>query len=165
MTLAEEAFAHADAAGDRSIPVLETERLDAARAASRGRQGACAFSPMTAALPRIPLAFRIPMASTTPSDSSLSVNQRDGEACFVISHGGKLIGGCGIDRVKSVPEIGYWLGARYWGRGFATEAARAVIDHAFGELQQMRCMPARASAIRRRVACWRNALSSGPAFA
>jgi len=34
-----------------------------------------------------------------------------------------------------VPEIGYWLGARYWDRGFATEAVRAVIDYAFGELQ------------------------------
>ena len=38
-------------------------------------------------------------------------------------------------RVKARAEIGYWLGARYWDRGFATEAVRAVIDYAFGELQ------------------------------
>src|SRR5581483_1624280 len=31
-------------------------------------------------------------------------------------------------------ELGYWLGVSYWGRGLATEAVRAVIDHAFGEL-------------------------------
>ena len=38
-------------------------------------------------------------------------------------------------RCEDAPEVGYWLGAPYWGRGFATEAVRAVIDHAFGELQ------------------------------
>src|SRR6266545_933473 len=32
------------------------------------------------------------------------------------------------------PEIGYWLGVPHWGKGYATEAARAVIDHAFADL-------------------------------
>jgi RimJ/RimL family protein N-acetyltransferase len=31
-------------------------------------------------------------------------------------------------------EIGYWLGRRHWGQGLATEAARALIDHAFTTL-------------------------------
>jgi RimJ/RimL family protein N-acetyltransferase len=31
-------------------------------------------------------------------------------------------------------EIGYWIGVPYWGRGFATEAAGAVLDYGFGEL-------------------------------
>lgn len=32
-------------------------------------------------------------------------------------------------------EIGWRLAAEYWGRGFATEAARAVVRYAFGSLQ------------------------------
>jgi len=28
-------------------------------------------------------------------------------------------------------ELGYWIGAPYWGKGFATEAARAVVDFGF----------------------------------
>jgi RimJ/RimL family protein N-acetyltransferase len=34
---------------------------------------------------------------------------------------------------ETLPELGYWIGEPYWGRGYATEAARAVIDHAFTE--------------------------------
>ena len=31
-------------------------------------------------------------------------------------------------------ELGYTLGPRWWGRGYATEAARAVRDYALGPL-------------------------------
>ena len=36
------------------------------------------------------------------------------------------------------PEIGYLLHRPYWGQGFATEAALAVRDHAFGPLDYAR---------------------------
>src|SRR3954447_275084 len=43
-------------------------------------------------------------------------------------------GGVGVDwREPDAPELGYWLGVEYWGRGYATEAARAVIDFTFEE--------------------------------
>ena len=29
------------------------------------------------------------------------------------------------------PNIGYWLGLRYWGHGYMTEALRGVVDHLF----------------------------------
>ena len=31
-------------------------------------------------------------------------------------------------------EIGYWIGVAHWGKGFATEAARALITYSFAEL-------------------------------
>jgi RimJ/RimL family protein N-acetyltransferase len=48
--------------------------------------------------------------------------------------GGTIIGGVGFgpDSSSGETEIGYWIGEPYWGRGFATEAAQAILDHAFG---------------------------------
>ena len=34
-------------------------------------------------------------------------------------------------RGGDLPELGYWLGTPYWDKGFATEAARALIDAFF----------------------------------
>lgn len=45
----------------------------------------------------------------------------------------QLIGFCGLGfwRDAADPEIGWWLARRYWGRGLATEAARAALRHAY----------------------------------
>jgi len=56
------------------------------------------------------------------------------ETVFLIENNHTPIGMVGVDwRVPEAPELGYWLGVEYWGQGFATEAARAVIDFAFEE--------------------------------
>ncbi len=40
-----------------------------------------------------------------------------------------LVGGCGLHRRESgAVELGYWIARPHWGRGIATEAARAVIE-------------------------------------
>jgi RimJ/RimL family protein N-acetyltransferase len=39
----------------------------------------------------------------------------------------RLIGACGIGEQEGEAELGYWIARPYWGLGFATEAARAVI--------------------------------------
>ncbi|MFY9899061.1 MAG: GNAT family N-acetyltransferase [Xanthobacteraceae bacterium] len=61
-------------------------------------------------------------------------NQKGGETVFAIELDGTLIGMCGVDLRQDGAELGYWLGVPFWGRGYATEAARALIDYAFAEL-------------------------------
>lgn len=52
---------------------------------------------------------------------------------------GKIMGSIGLEpdrrreNVKSL-EMGYSLGEEYWGHGYMTEAAHAVMDYAFNEL-------------------------------
>ena len=47
-----------------------------------------------------------------------------------------LCGGVGL-RIKADhrrAELGYWIGVPYWGNGYATEAARAVVKYGFETL-------------------------------
>ena len=56
------------------------------------------------------------------------------ETVFLIENNRTPIGVVGIDwRQPDAPELGYWLGVEHWGQGFATEAARALIDFTFEE--------------------------------
>lgn len=45
---------------------------------------------------------------------------------------GEILGAVGldIDAPQASAELGYWIGLPYWGRGVATEAARAVVEFA-----------------------------------
>ena len=64
------------------------------------------------------------------------------------------------------PDVGYWLGVKFWGKGYATEAVRAVIDYAFTELGHDSLLGRRArhqSGVAARF--WKSAASSGPASA
>jgi len=41
----------------------------------------------------------------------------------------RLVGSCGLGRRPSgAVELGYWIARPFWGRGYATEAASALID-------------------------------------
>ena len=49
---------------------------------------------------------------------------------------GALLGVAGLvpHAAAETVELGYWLGQRHWGHGFATEAAQAITRYAFEEL-------------------------------
>jgi RimJ/RimL family protein N-acetyltransferase len=118
----------------RSVAVLKTERLmlRAPRGGDAHAMTQLAGDRRVAVnTARIPHPYRIDDAEQFIA----AVNRHAGEVVFVITLDEVLIGACGIHPCQSEPEIGYWLGVPYWGNGYATEAVRAVIDHAFGALR------------------------------
>lgn len=68
-------------------------------------------------------------AETPRRNYQLAVVPREGP--------GELIGSCGVRQHGCEPgkgEFGLELAPRHWGRGFATEAASAILDFGFREL-------------------------------
>ena len=131
MTLAEEVLAQTRQ--QHGVAVLRTERLTL-RAPRQSEAKAIALLAddrrIAANTARLPHPYRLGDAEQFIA----AVNKREGEACFVITLDGTPIGICSVGLREDGPELGYWLGVAYWGRGFATEAVRALIDHAFGDL-------------------------------
>jgi RimJ/RimL family protein N-acetyltransferase len=131
MTLTEEV--HRPDRRGRTLAVLETERL-VLRAPCREDAKALArlINDRRIAIntARVPYPYSVEDAEQFIA----AVNRQGGEVAFMIILDDALIGGCGVARSDSGPELGYWVGVPFWGQGFATEAARAVIDYAFGPL-------------------------------
>lgn len=132
MTLSEQDFS--PTRRDFSVPALATERL-VLRAPERDDAPAIArlandkrIAVNTARIPH-------PYGLDDAHQFIAAANRQDRGAAFLITRDGEPIGGCGVDARDDGPEIGYWLGAAYWGCGYATEAVRALIDYAFDDLQ------------------------------
>jgi ribosomal-protein-alanine N-acetyltransferase len=73
-----------------------------------------------------------PYSEQMAADWLASVLAGEEGVVFAIERPGALIGctgyrGFGEDHA----ELGYWIGKPYWGMGYATEAVRALILHAF----------------------------------
>ena len=121
---------------DPNRPVLQTERLtlraprreDAAAVAHLANDRRIAEN--TA---QIPHPYRL-----ADAEGFIAAANAKLDANFLIALGdATVIGVCGIGMGEGpAPELGYWVGVSYWGRGYATEAARAVIDYAFADLKQ-----------------------------
>ena len=63
------------------------------------------------------------------------------QLAIVLREGGRLIGNCGIRRKPDnqwEADIGYELAPHHWGHGYATEAARAMVDFGFRDLSLRR---------------------------
>jgi RimJ/RimL family protein N-acetyltransferase len=120
--------------GERGVPVLETDRLTLRAPRLDDVKAIAGFANdrrVAENTARVPHPYTLDDAERFIA----TANGQDGEAVFVISRDGDVIGACGIEpRAGGAAEIGYWLGAPFWGRGYATEALRAAIDYAFGDL-------------------------------
>ena len=57
---------------------------------------------------------------------------RGDERPYAITLADRLVGICGFSFVAGrPPELGYWLGEPFWGRGLMSEAVKGLIDAAF----------------------------------
>lgn len=65
-----------------------------------------------------------------------SIDSEDNEFAFVLKDTGEVIGAGSIsfDSERNGYELGYNLNRSFWGNGYATEAAKALIKWAYDEL-------------------------------
>lgn len=77
------------------------------------------------------------------------IREDRGYPFWVFAGTGQLAGGCTLSNVRrgvsQTATLGYWMGARYAGKGLMTAAVRLVLAHAFGPLALHRveaaCLP------------------------
>lgn len=121
-------------------PTIETERLilrpfaleDAARVQLLA--GAWEIASVTL---NVPHPYEDGMAETW-----ISTHQEQFDAgklvtlAVTLRESGLLIGAIGLTRHPEFEraEMGYWMGVPYWGQGYCTEAAKAMIRYAFHTL-------------------------------
>jgi len=122
-----------------SLPTLSTERLEL-------RPLGAADAPalfrlvndysVAGNLARVPFPYKQSAAESWIGSTAEQAGRGDGYH-LAITQNGVLIGCVGLTLNRSdagEAELGYWIGARFWGRGFAREAARALLDWGFDTL-------------------------------
>ncbi len=69
---------------------------------------------------------RVPYPYSPQDARSFFARHAADDMVFAVTHVGHLIGCCSIGE-----ELGYWLGEPFWGNGYASEAATALVDRYF----------------------------------
>src|ERR1700733_1589441 len=111
---------------EASIPVLETTRLVLRAPRLEDAKAITALANdrrIAENTARIPHPYRVEHAETFIT----SVNKGSGAISLLVTCEGEPIGACGFGSLDEGPfEVGYWIGAPHWGKGYATEALRAI---------------------------------------
>lgn len=87
-------------------------------------------------LARVPFPYKESVAESWIGSTAEQATRGEGFH-LAITQGGTLIGCVGLTLNRGdagEAELGYWVGAKFWGRGFAGEAARALLDWGFSTL-------------------------------
>jgi RimJ/RimL family protein N-acetyltransferase len=117
-----------------SIPVLETKRLSLRAPRLKDTKALAALANdrrIAENVARIPHPYK----GSDAESFIAGANKEVGEPVFLITlRDAGVIGACSLTMQDDMPELGYWLGVPYWGKGYATEALHAVIDYAFTDL-------------------------------
>jgi RimJ/RimL family protein N-acetyltransferase len=74
-------------------------------------------------------------------DQQIQVPRIKFQFAVTLKSGGQLIGNCGIRRDSPAAreaDMGYELDPKHWRKGYATEAARAVLDFGFSHMKVTR---------------------------
>ncbi|WP_421724834.1 GNAT family N-acetyltransferase [Bauldia sp.] len=115
----------------RSEPVIETPRLRLRPAEPRDIDpllAELADFDVVKMLARVPYPYRRRDAEHFLAASAKAAGRDLHLSIFVDD---RLIGGIGVTDIAGDCEFGYWFGRAHWGKGYATEAGRAVIEHTF----------------------------------
>ena len=93
---------------------------------------------VTAMLASMPFPYRFSdaLAWIRFARASHAGRSRRGFGIYLKARRPEFIGSCGVGPfgADSEPHLGYWIGEPHWGRGYAQEAARAVLTHSFAAL-------------------------------
>lgn len=120
-----------------SLPTLETDRL---RIRPYSEADIAELLPLIGTKEVAATTLRIAHPYTEKDAREfLEFANEPGKAWLAITlrNAGRQIGGIGlrIEEQHQHAELGYWLGAAYWGQGYATEAGRAMLRFGFEALK------------------------------
>jgi ribosomal-protein-alanine N-acetyltransferase len=126
-------------AHDTSLPTLATPRLLLRRLTVEDADAMFAYLKDPALTEFVAWEHHASIERTVLYLMTLEAAYRDGllEWGVTTRRGGRLVGTCGFSRVDldhARGEIGYTIGRRFSGHGYATEAAAAVMRYGFDEL-------------------------------
>jgi len=77
----------------------------------------------------------VPYPYTYNDCESYLIESNNNELALNIFLDNQLIGGVGLHlHNDNYYELGYWLGKDYWGKGYATESSKYLLEYALGKL-------------------------------